>query len=71
MSSSGPSPGFATSPFGGATFDGELSPEDLFNMFFGGGAGFGGNFGGSTGEPLRIVYGPSTCADPDFISIHD
>ncbi|KAF9454314.1 DnaJ-domain-containing protein [Macrolepiota fuliginosa MF-IS2] len=26
----------------GATFDGEISPEELFNMFFGGGGGFGG-----------------------------
>jgi len=45
--SSGSTSGFATSPFGGGSFDGELSPEDLFNMFFGGGAGFGGGpFGG-------------------------
>ncbi|EDR13989.1 uncharacterized protein LACBIDRAFT_152282, partial [Laccaria bicolor S238N-H82] len=36
------SSGFATSPFGNG--DGELSPEDLFNMFFGGGGG--GGFGG-------------------------
>jgi DnaJ homolog subfamily B member 12 len=61
MSSSGPSPGFATSPFGGATFEGELSPEDLFNMFFGGGAAFGGNFGGGPGEPLRGVYRKFVC----------
>lgn len=27
---------------GGAGFDGEISPEELFNMFFGGGGGFGG-----------------------------
>jgi DnaJ family protein B protein 12 len=46
---------FATSPFGGGGgFDGELSPEDLFNMFFGGagvGAGspFGTGFGGGPG----------------------
>lgn len=45
------SQGFATSPFGnGATgFDGEISPEELFNMFFGGGGGggpFGPGFGG-------------------------
>jgi DnaJ homolog subfamily B member 12 len=55
MSSSGSSPGFATSPFGGATFEGELSPEDLFNMFFGGGTSFGGNFGGGPGELPRSV----------------
>jgi hypothetical protein len=44
-------------------FEGELSPEDLFNMFFGGGATFGGNFGGGPGEPLHVVYWPSACAD--------
>lgn len=26
-------------------FEGELSPEDLFNMFFGGGGAFNGGFG--------------------------
>lgn len=40
MSSSGPSSGFPASAFGGTTFEGELSPEDLFNMFFGGGSSF-------------------------------
>lgn len=49
---SGSTSGFATSPFGGATFDGELSPEDLFNMFFGGGAGFGG------GPVFTASFGP-------------
>lgn len=40
MSNGGGRPGFATSSFGsGPTFEGEISPEDLFNMFFGGGAG--------------------------------
>jgi hypothetical protein len=49
--SSGSSPGFATSPFGGGSFEGELSPEDLFNMFFGGGGpAFGGAFGGGPGK---------------------
>ena len=33
--------GFASGPFGGSSFEGEISPEDLFNMFFGGG-GMGG-----------------------------
>lgn len=48
----GSSPGFATSQFrGGGGFDGELSPEDLFNMFFGGGMGPGGGFGGGPGTP--------------------
>jgi hypothetical protein len=44
MSSSGPSSGFTTSSFSGSfngsfngSFEAELSPEDLFNMFFGGG----------------------------------
>lgn len=43
-------PGFATEQ--------EITPEDLFNMFFGGGGGFGGGgFGG----------GPSECSrDGDF-----
>ncbi len=47
MSSAGrASPGFGGAQFGGG-FEGELSPEDLFNMFFGGGGGMGGaNFGG-------------------------
>jgi DnaJ family protein B protein 12 len=36
---------------GGGGFEGELSPEDLFNMFFGGGGGggFGNGFGGGPG----------------------
>jgi hypothetical protein len=38
--SSGTSAGFPTSSFGGTAFEGELSPEDLFNMFFGGGPSF-------------------------------
>jgi len=48
MSSAGDGPpGFAGNSFG-AQFEGELSPEDLFNMFFGGGGGGmmgGGPFG--------------------------
>jgi len=50
MSSAGGGPsGFAGHPFG-AQFEGELSPEDLFNMFFGGGGGgmMGGGPFGST-----------------------
>ncbi len=48
----------------GATFQGEMSPEDLFNMFFGGGmppgfanGGFNGTFGGGPGMflPLNFV----------------
>ncbi|KAG1846943.1 hypothetical protein C8R48DRAFT_423574 [Suillus tomentosus] len=57
MSSRGP--GFSASPFGG---EGEISPEDLFNMFFGGGGmamnrGFGGSpFGG--GPVFTASFGP-------------
>ncbi|KAH9967223.1 hypothetical protein BC827DRAFT_1381492 [Russula dissimulans] len=53
MSSSGPSSGFATSPFGGATFKFRVSPpEDLFNMFFGGGTAF------SSGPVFTASFGP-------------
>ncbi|PCH44312.1 DnaJ-domain-containing protein [Wolfiporia cocos MD-104 SS10] len=45
-------PGFATR---GGGFEGELSPEDLFNMFFGGGMG-GGPFGG--GPVFTASFGP-------------
>jgi len=54
--SPGSTSGFATSPFGGGSFEGELSPEDLFNMFFGGGGGFGGGFGG--GPVFTASFGP-------------
>lgn len=54
MSSSGPS--FARGPgFSGGQFEGEISPEDLFNMFFGGG-GMGMNGGSFGGGPFG---GPS------------
>ncbi|KAF8845043.1 DnaJ-domain-containing protein [Paxillus ammoniavirescens] len=60
-SSSGFSPGFSSSPFGGG-FEGEMSPEDLFNMFFGGGgmAMNGGGFGGSPfgGPVFTASFGP-------------
>jgi len=52
MSSSGPSSGFPASAFGGTTFEGELSPEDLFNMFFGGGSAF------TTGPVFTTSFGP-------------
>lgn len=54
-----PGRGFATSPFnGGGSFQGEMSPEDLFNMFFGGGLG-GGAFGdgGLGGGPSMSFLG--------------
>ncbi|KII87321.1 hypothetical protein PLICRDRAFT_55288 [Plicaturopsis crispa FD-325 SS-3] len=52
------SPGFATTSFGGGGggFDGEVSPEDLFNMFFGGG-GMNGGFGGG-GPVFTASFGP-------------
>jgi len=48
--SSGGGPSFANAGFGNR-FEGELSPEDLFNMFFGGGGGggFGPGFATSFG----------------------
>lgn len=45
-SSSRGQPSFSGASFGGTGFEGELSPEDLFNMFFGGGMGGGATFGG-------------------------
>ena len=51
--------GFASN--GAARFDGELSPEDLFNMFFGGG---GGGFGPGFGPGFATSFGaggPSAC----------
>jgi DnaJ family protein B protein 12 len=56
---SGASPSFASggvSPFG----EGEMSPEDLFNMFFGargfGGDGFSNGFGGPGRKQLHTLY---------------
>nr|WGL47552.1 Er associated dnaj chaperone [Flammulina filiformis] len=51
------SSGFATR--GGGGFEGELSPEDLFNMFFGGGGtpAFGSGFGGG-GPVFTTTFGP-------------
>jgi DnaJ family protein B protein 12 len=54
MSSSGPPSGFPASAFGSNTFEGELSPEDLFNMFFGGG---GPSFATGPGDLLCRVMG--------------
>ncbi|KAF5383848.1 hypothetical protein D9615_003657 [Tricholomella constricta] len=52
------SPGFARNPFGGgAGFEAELSPEDLFNMFFGGGTAFSPGF--SSGPVFTTTYGPN------------
>ncbi|KAF8634578.1 hypothetical protein AX17_004168 [Amanita inopinata Kibby_2008] len=49
--------GFAASPFTGNAFEGELSPEDLFNMFFGGGGAFGPGFGGGPAV-FTATFGP-------------
>ncbi|TBU42820.1 DnaJ-domain-containing protein [Dichomitus squalens] len=63
MSSSGPS--FARGGFGGGggqAFESEISPEDLFNMFFGGGGMQmnGGSFGGGPfgGPMFTATFGP-------------
>jgi len=53
------SSGFQAGPFGGGGgFDGEMSPEDLFNMFFGGGGGaaFGGGFGAGPSKWIGSFY---------------
>ncbi len=48
----------------GAQFDGELSPEDLFNMFFGGGGGggfgpgFATSFGGGPSAFTSLLQAP-------------
>ncbi|KAL1756559.1 hypothetical protein FB107DRAFT_260870 [Schizophyllum commune] len=57
MPSRSASTGFRTQGFN--SFDGEMSPEDLFNMFFGGGGGgspFGPGFGG--GPVFTTTFGP-------------
>ena len=41
-SSSARGAGFHPQSFGGNAFETEISPEELFNLFFGGGGGFGG-----------------------------
>ncbi|KAF9530448.1 hypothetical protein CPB83DRAFT_810841 [Crepidotus variabilis] len=55
----GRSPGFASSGFSSnAQFGEELSPEDLFNMFFGGGGGNGFATGFGGGGPTVFTFGP-------------
>jgi DnaJ-class molecular chaperone len=46
--------------FAGQQFEGEISPEELFNMFFGGGLGgnmgpFGGGFGGGPSKFFELA----------------
>ncbi|KAI0708818.1 hypothetical protein C8T65DRAFT_718421 [Cerioporus squamosus] len=61
-SSSGPSASFARGGYGGGGgFEGEISPEELFNMFFGGGMQMnGGGFGGGPfgGPMFSATFGP-------------
>ncbi|KAL1944961.1 hypothetical protein VTO73DRAFT_2581 [Trametes versicolor] len=57
------SPAFSRGSFGGGGgFEGEMSPEDLFNMFFGGGGMpmNGGSFGGGPfgGPMFTATFGP-------------
>ncbi|ETN47119.1 uncharacterized protein HMPREF1541_01309 [Cyphellophora europaea CBS 101466] len=55
-SAAGASPfsGFARSPGRGPMFDDEISPEELFNRFFGGGGFGGGPFEGGFGGPQFV-----------------
>lgn len=50
------SSGMAQNFAGARQFDGEISPEELFNMFFGGGMNGGGGFGG--GPIFTASFGP-------------
>ncbi|KAL4062604.1 hypothetical protein J3A83DRAFT_4310586 [Scleroderma citrinum] len=55
--SSGRSPGFSPATY--ANFEGEMNPEDLFNMFFGGGMNGGGFGTGPFGGPVfTATFGP-------------
>ncbi|KAF6761611.1 endoplasmic reticulum protein [Ephemerocybe angulata] len=57
------SSGFSPQSFGGGGFDGEISPEDLFNMFFGGGGGgFGNGFSGGFGGPRAKLSPLQLCS---------
>lgn len=51
--------GFRTQTYGASPFGDEISPEDLFNMFFGGGMGGRAyTFGGPTGFSSATFVGP-------------
>ncbi|KAI6041307.1 hypothetical protein EDC04DRAFT_3060130 [Pisolithus marmoratus] len=55
--SSGRSPGFSSTPF--TSSEGEVSPEELFNMFFGGGTNGGFRGAGPFGGPVfTATFGP-------------
>ncbi|KIX08123.1 uncharacterized protein Z518_02779 [Rhinocladiella mackenziei CBS 650.93] len=49
-----PFSGFARSPGRGPMYEDEISPEELFNRFFGGGMGPGFQFGGGIGGPQFV-----------------
>ena len=51
--------GFPTHSFGGNGFETEISPEELFNMFFGGAMGGGGGFGGPGEQCLLLQFDPA------------
>ncbi|KAI4210715.1 MAG: hypothetical protein LQ351_006491 [Letrouitia transgressa] len=56
-SSASPFSGFARSPGGrGPMFEDEISPEELFNRFFGGGGMGGGPFGGGMFDGPQFVF---------------
>ncbi|KAI0369165.1 DnaJ-domain-containing protein [Pilatotrama ljubarskyi] len=60
MSSGRGSPAFSRGSFGGGGgFEGEMTPEELFNMFFGGGMPMnGGSFGGGPFGVFTASFGP-------------
>ncbi|KAJ3763826.1 hypothetical protein EV360DRAFT_32763 [Lentinula raphanica] len=62
------SAGFSSASFnGGQAFEGEMSPEDLFNMFFGGGGNaFGGGFGGGPGM-LSVSLCPDISSQSNLV----
>ena len=61
--------GFPSS-FGNARFEGEMSPEDLFNMFFGGNGvnAFGPDFGGPSTSTFCNFY-PSRVTDSFWLAV--
>ncbi|KAI0358037.1 DnaJ-domain-containing protein [Trametes cingulata] len=59
MSSGRGSPAFSRGSYGGGGFEGEMTPEELFNMFFGGGMPMnGGSFGGGPFGVFTASFGP-------------
>ena len=66
---SGMAPSRSGSGGGGMRFENEVSPEELFNMFFGGGFPGGGmQFGGGNGtffSPTPLLYAGIQCSVSD------